>query len=151
MDNFRKVDFMGNIENLETQDLDFDDEVEEIEAEELDENVNTEEQGRTFFKVYNDNILEAIKKLTGPELKLMLVIGCLMCWDNKIAITKLVRQKIAKDLSTKEQVVKNLITSLCKKGFLKRVAPKIYYVNDAYFSKQAEPHIKAKRKAGRSL
>ena len=80
----------------------------------------------------------------------MLLICSMMNWDNRIFISKLVKKKFMAQLSlTNDGTVRNIIASLCKKGFLKRLEPRVYLVNDAYFSKQAEPHIKAKRKAGR--
>lgn len=154
MNNFmRRVDFMGNVLN---EDLELNDEVEKTEeniaevAEEPEEEVKSSVKGKDFFKAYNDSILKAVRELTGPEMRFLLTVCAMMSWDNSIVFTKKVKEKLMYHLDIKnEGSIRNLIVSLSKKGFLKRADVRVYIVNDAFFTRQAEPHIKAKRKSGK--
>jgi len=98
-----------------------------------------------FFKVYDD-IFKIISLPTGTELKLLLVICSFMSWNNTIVLDTETTNKIMSCLSIKsDSLIRENIASLCKKDLLKRIKTKTYKVNEALFTKQAEPHIKRQR------
>lgn len=137
MNDFRKVDFMGNIVENEN----------DVELEvSVNEQTTEEAGGRTFFKVY-DNFINIIKDLSGAELQLFMAICSLMSWNNSIVLNKSKMMQLNEALNHKgKNTINNLVSSLCKKGFLTRIEPKTYQINEAYVSRQAEPYIKATKK-----
>lgn len=97
-----------------------------------------------FFKVYDD-IFKIISLPTGAELKLLLVICSFMSWNNTIVLDTETTNKIMSCLSITNTVLEKHTLSLCKKDLLERIKTKTYKVNEALFTKQAEPHIKRQR------
>jgi len=143
---FERIDFMGNIITDDSE-LGYEVEEENAEVKKNREEVEKESKPAIFYKTYVDSILNEVRNLTGNELKFMVIVSAMMTWNSRIIITKAVKDKLMYHLAlTNEGTLRNLLTSLSKKGFLKRVDIRTYVVNDFFFTKQAEPNVKAKRK-----
>ncbi len=98
-----------------------------------------------FFKVY-DEIYKVISLPTEGEIRLLLAICSFLSWNNTIKLDKETTSKIMYCLSIKsESLVYRYTLSLCKKGLLEKIDVKTYKINEALFTKQAEPHIKRQR------
>jgi len=103
------------------------------------------EKSSYFFKVY-DEIYKVISLPTEGEIRLLLAICSFMSWNNTIKLDKETTSKIMYCLSIKaESLVYRYTLSLCKKGLLEKIGVKTYKINEALFTKQAEPHIKRQR------
>jgi len=151
---WKEIDFMGNLRKLakeaeiaeNVEDLEalaFDIDVEEVTKEGTEE-VKAEEEEHTFFKMYDDNVHSLMKALTPPEFMLFMAICPLMNFKNIIVVNKTNKKKLMRVLSLKNEfTINNVIASLVKKGVMKRVAPKIYYVYDKYATRKPERSVKA--------
>lgn len=154
MIDWKEIDFMGNLKQLAVE-AEIAESVEDLEAiaseidvdeviEEGIEEDNATEEGHTFFKMYDDNVLYLLKKLTGAEFQLFMAVCALMSFKNIIVVNKTVKKKLMSTLSLKnEYSVNNTLASLVKNGVMKRVAPKIYYVYDKYATRKPKRNVKA--------
>lgn len=153
MVDWKEIDFMGNLKQLaveaeiaeNVEDLEMvasDIDVEDIVEEGIEEE-NATKEGHTFFKMYDDNVHSLMKALTPPEFMLFMAICPLMNFKNIIVVNKTNKKKLMEVLSLKkEHSIENIIASLVKKGVIKRVAPKIYYVYDKYATRKPERDVK---------
>jgi len=148
MEDWKEIDFMGqlaieaeiaeNVDDFEIIASDID-----VDIENVIEKVKAEEEGHTFFKIYDDNVLSLLKALTGAEFQLFMAVCALMSFKNIIVVNKTNKKKLMDVLSLKkEHSIENTITSLVKKGVMKRVASKIYYVYDKYATRKPERYVK---------
>ena len=153
MVDWKEIDFMGNLkqlaveaeiaENVEDWEMIASDiDVEDIVEEGIEEG-NATEEGRTFFKMYDDNLHSLMKALNPPEFMLFMAICPIMNFKNIIVVNKTNKKKLMEILSLKNEfTINNVIASLVKKGVMKRVAPKIYYVYDKYATRKPERDVK---------
>ena len=97
-----------------------------------------------YVKMYLDD-LAAILNLSAGCKGLLYGLMRQMNYDGIITITKSTRERLAASIGVKETAVKNQITTLCKKGIIKRVGTGEYEANPYLFAKGDWSDIRKRR------
>jgi predicted HTH transcriptional regulator len=97
-----------------------------------------------YVKMYLDD-LAAILNLSSGCKGLLYGLMRQMNYDGIITITKSTRERLAAGIGVKEPAVRNQITTLCKKGIIRRIGTGEYEANPYLFAKGEWTDIRKRR------
>ena len=98
-----------------------------------------------YIKLYIDDLAKLLELTSGCR-SLLYGLVKKMDYEGIITLTKSSRERLAEQIGVKEKAVRNQITTLCKKGILRRIGTGEYEANPHLFAKGDWAEINKRRK-----